>query len=81
MQSEIAQTIFEKVKGLSLDEQKKVLEIVEKKISALPKKDSRPIWEVIAEISSEIPDEEWAKLPTDGSVNHDHYLYGAPKKY
>jgi len=36
---------------------------------------------VIAEISSEIPDEEWEKLPSDGSVNHDHYLYGAPKKY
>lgn len=80
MQSEIAQTIFEKVKVLSLDEQKEVLEIVEKKISASPKKDSRPIWEVITEISSQIPEEEWAKLPSDGAINHDHYLYGAPKK-
>ncbi len=81
MQTEIAQTIFEKVKVLPLNEQKEVLKIVEKKVSAFQKEDTRPIWEVIAEISSEIPDEEWEKLPSDGSVNHDHYLYGAPKKY
>ncbi len=81
MHTEIAQTIFEKVKILSLDEQKEVLEIVEKKISAAPKKDSRPIWEVAEEIGRSIPIEEWEKLPSDGSVNHDHYLYGAPKKY
>ncbi len=80
MQTEIAQTIFEKVKNLPLDEQKEVLEIIEKKVSASQKKDSRPIWEVITEISNRIPEEEWAKLPSDGSINHDHYLYGAPKK-
>ncbi len=28
----------------------------------------------------DIPAEEWQKLPTDGAENHDHYLYGAPKK-
>ena len=84
MQTEIAETIFEKVKNLSRKQQEDVLEIIEQKFSASPnlqKSDSRPIWEVIAEISSEIPDEEWEKLPSDGSVNHDHYLYGAPKKY
>ena len=84
MPTEIAETIFEKVKNLSLKQQQDVLEIIEEKISALPNlrnTDSRPIWEVIAEISSEIPDEEWEKLPSDGSVNHDHYLYGAPKKH
>ena len=81
MQTEIAQTIFEKVKVLSLAEQKKVLKLVEEKLAANQKADSRPIWEVITEISSEIPDEEWEKLPADGSVNHDHYLYGTLKKY
>jgi hypothetical protein len=81
METEIAQTIFEKVKNLPITEQEKVLEFVEKKLSASQLKDSRSIWEIIAEISSEIPDEEWEKLPSDGSVNHDHYLYGAPKKY
>ena len=30
-------------------------------------------------IQAEVPPEEWDKLPHDGAVNHDHYLYGAPK--
>jgi len=81
MPTEIAETIFEKVKILSLDEQKKVLKIIEKKVSASQKKNSRPIWEIAEEISKSVPLEEWKKLPSDGSVNHDHYLYGAPKKY
>jgi hypothetical protein len=35
--------------------------------------------ERIKEIQSEVPTAEWDKLPHDGSINHDHYLYGAPK--
>lgn len=81
MQTDVTQEISDKVKKLNHAQQREVLNFVERKISASEKKDTRPIWEVIAEISSEIPDEEWEKLPSDGSVNHDHYLYGAPKKY
>jgi hypothetical protein len=40
----------------------------------------KPIWERIAEAAKAIPEEEWKRLPTDASVNIDHYLYGAPKK-
>jgi putative addiction module CopG family antidote len=47
--------------------------------TASPNQDSRPIWEVIAEIGREIPEEEWSKLPTDLSSNVDHYLYGSPR--
>ena len=79
MPTEIADVIVEKIKYLPIGEQEEVLELVEKKISANRK--NKPIWERIIEVSAEIPDEEWAKLPSDGSVNHDHYLYGAPKKY
>ena len=81
MQTEIAQTIYEKVKILSLDKQEEVLEFVEEKLSVAKKRDSRPIWEIAKEISESVPLEEWEKLPSDGSINHDHYLYGAPKKY
>lgn len=35
-----------------------------------------PIWKEIIEISAKVPDEEWAKIPSDLSKNHDHYLYG-----
>jgi len=81
MQPDAANTIFEKLKTLSIEDQEEILRLVEVKLSRPQKAETRPIWEVITEISSEIPLEEWEKLPSDGSVNHDHYLYGAPKKY
>jgi hypothetical protein len=40
----------------------------------------RPIWDVIVEIGAQIPDEVWATVPDDASINYKHYLYGAPKK-
>ena len=80
MQTEIAETIYEKVKVLSLDKQEEVLEFVEEKLAFAENNDSRPIWEKIVEISDGVPEEEWAKLPADGAENLDHYLYGAPKK-
>jgi hypothetical protein len=40
----------------------------------------RPIWEVILERVDRIPVEELEPMPPDGSVNHDHYLYGAPRQ-
>jgi Arc/MetJ-type ribon-helix-helix transcriptional regulator len=40
----------------------------------------KPIWEEFAEISASIPDEEWRKLPVDGAEQHDHYIYGTPKR-
>lgn len=43
--------------------------------------DDRPIWEVIDEITSDVPDEIWDTLPKDGAAEVDHYLYGTPKKY
>ena len=40
----------------------------------------KPIWEVFQEISADVPDEVWESLPTDLSEQHDHYLYGTPKR-
>jgi Arc/MetJ-type ribon-helix-helix transcriptional regulator len=40
----------------------------------------KPIWEVFEEITASIPEEEWAKLPTNGAEQHDHYIYGSPKR-
>jgi Arc/MetJ-type ribon-helix-helix transcriptional regulator len=39
-----------------------------------------PIWEEFEEIAAGIPDKEWAKLPIDGAEQHDHYIYGTPKR-
>lgn len=40
----------------------------------------KPIWEEIAEISARVSDEAWDDLPTDLSAQHDHYIYGTPKR-
>jgi hypothetical protein len=40
----------------------------------------KPIWEKFIEASLEIPDEELDRLPTDGATQHDHYIYGTPKR-
>jgi Arc/MetJ-type ribon-helix-helix transcriptional regulator len=40
----------------------------------------KPIWEEILEMTADIPDEEFDKLPVDGAEQHDHYIYGTPKR-
>jgi hypothetical protein len=35
--------------------------------------------ERVKEIQAQVPTEEWDKLPHDGAINHDHYLFGSPK--
>jgi plasmid stability protein len=39
------------------------------------------ISQVIAEIMADAPPEELAKLPKDGASEHDHYIYGWPKRH
>lgn len=41
---------------------------------------SEPIWEKLAKLAADAPAEELAKLPVDGASQHDHYLYGTPKR-
>ena len=40
----------------------------------------KPIWEVIEAENGLIPPEVWAALPTDLAEQHDHYIYGTPKR-
>jgi hypothetical protein len=75
MQTETLEKIAEKVRVLSAEQQAQVLEFVEK---LEPQK--RTPWQIWQEHLKDIPDEELDKIPTDASVNLDHYLYGAPKK-
>lgn len=41
--------------------------------------DRRPICEIVEEVNAGLPADTWENVPTDGSINLDHYLYGAPK--
>jgi hypothetical protein len=42
--------------------------------------DQPPIWEVIADRMKAVPEEVFERLPQDGASEHDHYLYGSPKR-
>lgn len=64
----------------SLDNQETNLEEKSQAIRMAPSVARRPIWEVIAEIGEQIPDEEWANVPSGASINYKHSLYGTPKK-
>jgi hypothetical protein len=84
MAANLENTIQEKVKSLPPEKQQRVLAMVEEMLS---EKDGtqgciavRPFWEIAEEISAQVPLEEWEKLPADGAEQHDHYLYGSPKK-
>ena len=40
----------------------------------------RHISDVIREIMSDVPAEVFERLPRDGASEHDHYIYGSPKR-
>lgn len=39
------------------------------------------LWDILDAIWSDVPDEDLQKMPTDLAAEHDHYIYGTPKKY
>jgi hypothetical protein len=41
---------------------------------------AKSIWDIVEEINTSLPADTWETVPTDGSINLDHYLYGAPKQ-
>jgi Arc/MetJ-type ribon-helix-helix transcriptional regulator len=41
---------------------------------------ARSIGEIIDELMSDLPAEVLDRLPADGAAQHDHYIYGIPKR-
>lgn len=83
MSSNLEQEIGRKVQALSDGEQQRLLNIIDELLGEAPTarpSTARPIWEIFEQLSQQIPIEEWSKLPSDGAEQHDHYLYGAPKR-
>jgi hypothetical protein len=83
MSANLEQAILEKIQALPDDKQQEVLALVDKMLKEdqkRPRENVRPIWEIITELSAQVPMEEWKKLPSDGAEQHDHYLYGSPKR-
>lgn len=72
-----------RARGLSTDAL--VREALDKILADLPDQvpqthETRPIWEVILDNMKDVPPEEFERLPKDGANEHDHYLYGHPKR-
>jgi hypothetical protein len=44
-----------------------------------PPSEVKPIWERIAEIGTQVPEEDWVEVPRDLAKNLDRYLYKAPR--
>jgi hypothetical protein len=45
-----------------------------------PSRPRRHISELICDNMRDVPDDVLASMPTDGAVQHDHYIYGWPKR-
>ena len=45
-----------------------------------PLRARRHISEVIRDNMRDVPAEVMANMPTDGAAQHDHYIYGSPKR-
>ena len=59
----------------------KALEIIDRMPSVAPKtKGSEPFWQSFTRELHALPDAVFERLPADGASEHDHYLYGAPKR-
>lgn len=82
MQTNIEQTVIEKLRGLPQERQQKVLEFVEEMEREV--RPRRPLHEImdsiVAQSFGKVPPEDMAEMPPDASENLDYYLYGAPKK-
>jgi hypothetical protein len=70
--------LFEMIQKRRDATQKSLLTAMSEQALNLPNKftfdyGAPPIWEVVAKISTQVPDEEWQKLPTDLAMNFDDY--------
>ena len=85
MSANIEQKVIERLRALPDEQQEAVLRFAEG-LSAQPAAsenepvESQTLWAKINEIMGDVPDEVLSAIPADGSVNLDHYLYGASKK-
>ena len=80
MSATLQHTIQEQIRVLSEEEMRQVLNFVNGLRKEKATSPAKPISAIFEDLSSEIPLDEWRELPSDGAENHDHYLYGAPKK-
>jgi hypothetical protein len=83
MTTDIEMSFIEKFRALRPDQQRRVADFVDSLTEASPSShagNARHIWEELTELSARVPTEVWQDVPVDGAEQHDHYLYGSPKR-
>ena len=86
MAANLEDQLIDKVRALPPNKQQEALRLLDTLASAPDSEqnrrglDRRPIWEIVEEVNAGLPADTWDNVPTDGSINLDHYLYGAPKR-
>ncbi|MGH9966361.1 MAG: hypothetical protein ACREBG_00795 [Pyrinomonadaceae bacterium] len=86
MAANLEDQLIDNVRALPPNKQQEALRLLDTLASGASSEpngtgmDRRPIGEVVDEINASLPADTWADVPTDGSMNLDHYLYGAPKQ-
>ena len=84
MAANLEDQLIDKVRALPPEKQQEALRLLDPLATGASSEgtrvDRRSIWEVVDEINAGLPADTWENVPTDGSINLDHYLYGAPKK-
>ena len=85
--TELLQKAIERVQALPDDEQDRVAKLMLDAAGAPNEANDegaetqKPFWERAVELMQDVPAEDLEKLPIDGATEHDHYIYGTPKKY
>ena len=84
MAANLEDQLIDKVRALPPEKQQEALRLLDTLATGVSSErtevERRPIWEVVDEINAGLPADTWENVPTDGSINLDHYLYGAPKQ-
>ena len=86
MAANLEDQLIDKVRALPPNKQQEGLRLIDTLASATRSDphgtgvDRRPIWEIVEEVNAGLPADTGENVPTDGSINLDHYLYGAPKR-
>ena len=86
MAANLEDELIDKVRALPPNKQREALRLLDTLASAPGSEQNgsdsarRSIWALVEEINAGLPEDTWDNVPTDGSINLDHYLYGAPKQ-
>jgi hypothetical protein len=67
--------ILEEIPKLTPDEREEIRLKIEELAKANGEEGNKTVWDVLHEFAGSAEN-----LPSDISVNHDHYLYGGPKR-